>query len=106
MNYQKLILVGNTTNDVESRTSKKGDVAYATFSVAVGDGKERTTYFPIVVFGDKLVALAKSYITKGRQVLVEGRVEVSEKNRFNVLADRIQLGVAAGEKPKRTKQAK
>lgn len=105
MNYQKLILVGNATSDAESRTSKKGDVAYTTFSVAVSDGKDRTTYFPVVVFGDKLVALAKSYVTKGRRVLVEGRVRVSDKNRFNVVADRIRLGAPTGE-PKATKESK
>ncbi len=105
MNYQKIILVGNATSDAESRSSKKGDVAYATFSAAVSDGKGRTTYFPVVAFG-KLTALAESYVTKGRQVLVEGRVEVGGKNHFNVVADRIRFGAPTGEQPKRTKKAK
>ena len=105
MNYQKLILVGNATKDALIRRSKNGDVAYATFSVGVGDGKDRTTYFPVVVFGDKLVALAKSYITKGLQVLVEGRVEVSDNGRFNVVAHRVCLGAQPGDR-KPTKKPK
>ena len=105
MNYQKTILVSNATSDAESRTSKKDDLAYTTFSVAVSDGKDRTAYFPVVAFG-KLAALAESYITKGREVLVEGRIEVSDKRYFNVVADKIQLGAPTGEQPKRTRKAK
>ena len=40
MNYQKTILVGFVTRDAQKRTSKKGDITYATFSIAVNDGKE------------------------------------------------------------------
>jgi single-strand DNA-binding protein len=96
MNYHKLILAGNVTRDAESKTSNKGDVAFATFSVAVSGGKDRTTYFPVVVFEERLVKLAKSYVTKGRQVLVEGRIQVDEQRRFNVVADNIQLGARKG----------
>jgi len=105
MNYQKIILAGNATSDAESRSSIKGDVAYVTFNVAVGDGKGRTTFFSVVAFG-KLSALAESYVTKGRQLLVEGRVEVGDKNHFNVVADHIRFGAPTGEQPKRTKKAK
>ena len=75
MNYQKLILVGNATGDAQSRKSKKGDVNYTTFGLGVGDRNDRTSFFPVTVFA-KTAVLAKQYVTKGRQVLVEGRVEV------------------------------
>jgi hypothetical protein len=91
MDYQKLILAGNTTSDAQRRKSKKGDVTYTTFNVAVGAGKDRTTFFPITVFGKHGEAIAK-YLTKGRQVLVEGRVDVSDNGRFNVIADQVRLG--------------
>lgn len=91
MNYQRLILVGNTTDDAQRLTSKKGDVTYTTFSVGVSDGKDRTTFFPVIVFGKLGEAVAK-YVTKGRQVLVDGRVQVSDKGRFRVIADRVQFG--------------
>ena len=92
MDYQKLILVGNATVDAEQRTSKKGDVSYTTFSVGVSEGKDKTTFFPITVFGKHGEAVAK-YVTKGRQVLVEGRVTVGEKGRFSVVADTVRFGV-------------
>ena len=91
MDYQKIILVGNATTDSQKRTSKSGDVSFVTFSLAVGDRKDQVNFFPVTVFG-KLGEALLAHITKGRQVLVEGRVNVSEKGRFNVIADQIRLG--------------
>jgi single-strand DNA-binding protein len=94
MNYQRLVLVGNATNDPERKTSKKGDVAYTTFQVAVRDARDRTTYFPVAVFGQQAEIVAR-HVSKGRQVLVEGRIEVAENGRFNVVADHVVFGAAA-----------
>jgi single-strand DNA-binding protein len=93
MNYQRLILSGNAANDPERKTSKKGDVPYTTFQVAVSDARDRTTFFPVTVFGQQAEIVA-SHVTKGRQVLVEGRIEVAENGRFNVVADRVVFGAA------------
>ncbi len=98
MNYQKLIVAGNVTADAQRRTSKKQDVSYTTFSVGVSDAKNRTTFFPVTVFGKYGESLA-GYLTKGRQVLVEGRVTVSEQGRYSVVADTVVLG-AGNEKAK------
>ncbi len=97
MNYQKLILVGNATNDAERKTSKSKEVSYTTFSVGVSDGKEKTTYFPVTVFG-KLGESVAEYLKKGRQVLVEGRIQVDDNGRFNVIADRVTFGPSPAEK--------
>ena len=67
MNYQKLIIVGNATRDAQPRQSKDGEKTFTTFDVGVGDGKDKTTYFPVVVFGKQGEAVAK-YVTKGRHV--------------------------------------
>ena len=91
VNYQKLILVGNATADAQRQTSRKGDVTFTTFSVGVRDGKDRTTFFPVVVFGAYGETVAQ-YITKGRQLLVDGRIQVNDQDRFNVVADRVRLG--------------
>ena len=91
MNYQRLIVVGNPTDDAQRLTSKKGDVTYTTFSVGVSDGKDSTTFFPVTVFGKLGEAVAK-YITKGRQVLVDGRVQVNDNGRISVIADRVRFG--------------
>ncbi|MCI0558946.1 MAG: single-stranded DNA-binding protein [Nitrososphaera sp.] len=97
MNYQKLIIVGNATDDAQWLKSKTGKVSFTTFSVAVNDSKDRTTFFPVAVFGKYGEAVAK-HITKGRRVLVEGRISVSAKGRFNVVAERIAFGAQRKEK--------
>jgi single-stranded DNA-binding protein len=50
MNYQRIILVGNVTRDAERRTSQSGEVTYTAFGVGVSDGKDKTTFFPVLVF--------------------------------------------------------
>ena len=91
MNYQSITVVGNVTADAEKKVSQKGDVEYTTFDVAVSDGKEKTTFFPVVVFGDFSDTVAK-YVTKGREVLVSGRIRVGDKGRFSVVADTVRFG--------------
>lgn len=98
MNYQKLILVGNATKDAERKTAQERDVVYATFRVGVSDGKGKgaSVFFPITVFGRQAEVVAQ-YVTKGMQVLVEGRIEAHEDGRMNVVADRVVFG-AGGER--------
>jgi single-stranded DNA-binding protein len=91
MNYQKIILVGNATEDAERKTSLKGDVEYTTFGLAVGDGMRQTNFFSVVVFGNQGKPVA-DHVTRGRQVLVEGRIEVTNKDRFKVVADNVWFG--------------
>ena len=91
MNYQKLVIVGNVTRDPQRNTSQKGDVEYTTFRVAVSDRKDRPIFFPITVFRKQAETVAQ-YVTKGRQVLVEGRIEINENGRMSVVADRVVFG--------------
>jgi len=92
MDYQKIILSGNATDDAKRQESKSGEVKFTTFSVGVSGGKERrTTFFPVTVFG-KYGETVAEHVTKGRQVLVEGRIDVSEEGRFNVIADWVVFG--------------
>jgi single-stranded DNA-binding protein len=107
MDYQKFILVGNTTNDARIQKSKKGDMSFATFSVGAKNSKDRTSFFPVVVFG-KLGESLVSYVTKGRKVLIEGHIEVSTVGRFNVVAERVILGALpkAPEPVKKTETTK
>ena len=93
MNYQKLIAVGNATRDAQHKTSRNGDVGYATFRLAVSDRKNRPVFFPITVFGKQAEVVAQ-YVTKGMQVLVEGRIEAREDGRMSVVADRVVFGAA------------
>lgn len=88
MNYQKLIIVGNATKDAQPRQSKDGEKTFSTFDVGVSDGKDKTTYFPVVVFGKQDEAVAK-YVTKCRHVLV-GRPRAGQRQ--GLLQRRGRLG--------------
>ncbi len=99
MNYQKIIIAGNATKNAQRRISEKGDVSFTTFSVGVSDRKDQSIYFPVTVFGKYGESLVK-HITKGRSVLVEGRIEVSvsdDNKYFNVVANKVRLGTPVGE---------
>jgi single-strand DNA-binding protein len=91
MDYQRIILVGNVTRDPERRTSQSGQVTYTAFGVGVSDAKDKTTFFPVLVFGNYGETVAQC-VTRGRQVLVDGRVQVSDQGRFRVIADWVRFG--------------
>ena len=96
MDYQEIILVGNTIKDAEVKQAK-GKSAYADFTVAVSRTKEQKTSFPVRVFGK--LAEACEGIKEGSKVLVEVRLDISEyldrdgqrRKAFRVLADAYRL---------------
>jgi single-strand DNA-binding protein len=80
----KVIIVGNLGADPEIRYTPSG-AAIAKFRVATsedwkdkttGEKKERTEWHRITVFG-KLGEICGEYLSKGRQVYVEGRLQTS-----------------------------
>ena len=76
----KVILVGNLGRDPESR--EVGDSTVCNFSIATtraykkkdGEKVEETEWHRIAVWGPQAKACAQ-YLTKGRQVYVEGRLQ-------------------------------
>jgi single-strand DNA-binding protein len=70
---------GNLTRDPEVRTSE-GGVTYARFAVAFnapprkGEDKGAVSYFECVAFG-KTAEIIGEYCGKGKQVIVQGRLE-------------------------------
>ena len=96
MDYEKLILVGNTTRDATVK-QPEDKTAYADFTLAVSRTKEQKTFFPVRVFG-KLAETCER-VKKGAKVLVEGRLDISEytdeegqkRMTFRVLADTYRL---------------
>ena len=80
----KVILVGNLGKDPEVRYTPGGQ-AVANFTIATnenwmdksGQKQERTEWHRIVVWG-KLAELCSEYLSKGRQVYVEGRLQTRE----------------------------
>ncbi len=77
----KVILVGNLGKDPEVRFTPNGQ-AKASFSVATtekwkdqqGQLQERTEWHNIVVWG-KQAETCGQYLSKGRQVFIEGRIQ-------------------------------
>lgn len=74
----KVILVGRLAQDPEVRYTPNGK-AVASFSIAVsryaGQGKETADFIPIVAW-EKLAEICGNNLTKGRRVLVEGRLQI------------------------------
>lgn len=80
----KAILVGNLGRDAEMRYTPSG-VAVTNFSVATtetwkdkaGEKQERTEWTRCQLWG-KAAAAVTEYLTKGKQVFVEGRLQTNE----------------------------
>ncbi|HKY61798.1 MAG TPA: single-stranded DNA-binding protein [bacterium] len=82
----KVILIGNLGSDPEVKYTPSG-TAVANFNIATNeswlskDGKkeERTEWHKIVVWS-KLAELCGEYLSKGRPVYIEGRLQTREWN--------------------------
>ena len=75
----KAILIGHLGRDPEVRYTPEG-LAVANFSVAATEkikGEDRTQWFRITAFG-KLGEICGEFLSKGRQVYIEGRLQTSE----------------------------
>ncbi|MEY4504115.1 MAG: hypothetical protein RL154_408 [Pseudomonadota bacterium] len=83
----KVILIGNTTRPIELRYANNGS-AIAKTGLAVnrkwndkitGDKKEEVMFIDITIYG-KSAEIANQYLTKGKKVLVEGRLVLEQWN--------------------------
>jgi single-strand DNA-binding protein len=75
----KVIIVGRLTRDPDVRYTQTGK-AVASFSVAVDSGfgeNKRADFIPVVVW-EKLAEICGNNLTKGRRVLVEGRLQIRD----------------------------
>ena len=77
----KVTLIGNLGRDPEIRYTQAG-VAVANLSIATseswkgkdGQRQERTEWHRVVLW-DQLAKIAEQYLTKGRQIYIEGRLQ-------------------------------
>ena len=103
--YNRVVLMGNLTRDPELRQTPSGrsvaDIGLATnetYKNQSGETVEKTCFVDIVAWG-KQAETCSQYLTKGRSVLVEGRLQLDQwenkngekRSRLRVLADRIQF---------------
>jgi len=100
----KAILIGYLGRDPEIRTNN--GMTIAKFSVATsekwrdkntGEIQERTEWHRIAAFG-RLAEICKDYLSKGRQVCIEGRIQTSswekdgiKKYSTEIIASKIKM---------------
>jgi len=77
---------GRLGADVEVKSTQRGDKV-ANFRLAVdmswrsketGEKREKTTWVPVVVWGDGLVRICESYLRKGSRVFIQGAFSVRD----------------------------
>ena len=99
MGINKVILVGNVGRDVELRSLPSG-THLGKFSLATTDmrskdeqGNPRTEWHNIVVWG-KLAEFCDQYVSKGRQLYVEGSIRTRsyEKDGQKVYTTDVNIG--------------
>lgn len=102
----KVILIGRLGRDPETRYTQAGD-GVCTFSIATseswrdkttGQRTERTEWHNIVLYR-KLAEIAQQYLTKGKEVYIEGRIQSRkytgkdgvERTAYEIVGDNLQM---------------
>jgi len=80
----RIIIKGRLTRDPELKTGASG-VEFCKFTVAVDrragkDREKEADFFDCTAFGNTGIAISK-YFNKGREILVEGRMESSKSEK-------------------------
>ncbi len=95
-----VVLIGRLTRDPEVRYIPESQLAVATFTVAIDRiGKDKGADFPRVTCFGKTAELVERFISKGRLVGIQGRIQTgSYKNKegatvytTEVVADRVEF---------------
>lgn len=83
MSYNKIILVGNLTRDIELRYSQGGmgiantGLATSRKFTANGEKKEEVCFVDITFFG-RSAEVSNQYLRKGSKILIEGRLNFEQ----------------------------
>lgn len=110
-NFNKVILLGNLTRDVELRHTQGGQ-ALAKFGMAInrkfntqsGESKEEVCFVDLTAWG-KQAELLNQYVRKGSQLMIEGRLQYStwesqeggKRSKLEVVVENFQfVGSARG----------
>ena len=119
--YNRVVLVGNLTRDVELKYTQSG-LAVTDVGLAVndrrksqtGDWVEETTFIDITLWG-RQAEVAGEYLSKGSSILIEGRLKLDtwetdgqKRSKLRVVGERMQmLGGSArtpGSRPQQTNE--
>ena len=103
--YNKVILVGNLTRDIEIRYTPGGTAVCNTgiavnrrYKSATGEQKDETMFIDITFFG-RTAEIANQYLRKGSKVLVDGRLNLeqwtaqdgSKRSKHSVTVENLQM---------------
>jgi single-strand DNA-binding protein len=113
--YNRVILMGNLTRDIELRYTPAG-TPVTEVGLAVNDRRKNQngewvdeTTFVDVTFWGRTAEVASEYLSKGSPVFIEGRLKLDtwekdgQKNyKLRVVCDRMQLLGSRGDGPSRS----
>ena len=99
MDINRLVVCGRLTRDPEIKNA--GGYDLTTISIAVGEGfkdKKSTSFFDVQIWG-KLAGIVSQYASKGKQVIVDGRIKQqtwedkdgSKRSKIVIIAESVQL---------------
>ena len=102
--FNKIILVGNLTRDIELRYAQSGTaiaktaIATSRKFTANGEKKEEVCFVDITFFG-RSGEIANQYLRKGSKILVEGRLQFEQwvdqngqkRSKHSVIAETMQM---------------
>ena len=103
--YNKIILAGNLTRDIEIRYTQSGSAIGNTgiatsrkFKSATGEQKEEVLFVDLTFFG-RTAEIANQYLRKGSKVLVDGRLKLdqwtaqdgSKRSKHSVTVENLQM---------------
>lgn len=103
--FNKIILVGNLTRDIELRYTQGGTAVASTaiatsrkFKAQDGTQKEEVCFVDITFFG-RTAEIANQYLKRGSKVLVEGRLKLDQwtdqnggkRSKHSVTVDTMQM---------------
>lgn len=81
--FNKVVLVGNLTRDIEMRYAQSGNAIGAS-AIAVtrrfttnGEKREETCFVDITFYG-RMAEIANQYLSKGSKILIEGRLRFEQ----------------------------
>jgi single-strand DNA-binding protein len=111
--YNKVILIGNLTRDPQVRYTPKGtavaEIGLAVnrtwFDKASNSRKDETTFVDITLWGRE-AEVASEYLSKGRPVMIEGRLQLDtwddkdsgqKRSKLRVVCEHMQMLGSRGE---------
>jgi single-strand DNA-binding protein len=103
--YNRVILMGNLTRDIELKHTSTGTVVAKSglatnrrFKASDGSQKEEVMFIDLTFFG-RTAEIAGQYLSKGRRILIEGRLVLnqwtaqdgSKRSRHSIMVETMKM---------------